>query len=225
MAKSPVWDAFLADENDNDYEGWTDNEGSASAATGANGGVLEGVIDLTDEFGEIPDEVRVAVALFATGDGGALVQVLAALNANGSVDAGEYLTLVLAAAPVTGDYNGDGYVDAADYTVWRDALHSTTELAADGNNDGVVDIADYNLWRDNFGATPSRGRVQQRARTGGLVAVQFSRRSDGAPASLISYSISRGWNCPPIGLPAGIGVVPSRIASSWSLQVPSRKTV
>ena len=29
-----AWDAYLADENDNDYEGWFDASGSASAATG-----------------------------------------------------------------------------------------------------------------------------------------------------------------------------------------------
>ncbi|TWT35449.1 hypothetical protein KOR34_03400 [Posidoniimonas corsicana] len=52
-----------------------------------------------------------------------------------------------------GDYNGDGLVDAADYTVWRDTLGSTTDLLADGNGNGEVDQADYDLWRSNYGAT------------------------------------------------------------------------
>ena len=51
----------------------------------------------------------------------------------------------------TGDYNGDGIVDARDYTVWRDSLGSTGNLAADGDNSGTVDQADYDLWRLNFG--------------------------------------------------------------------------
>ncbi|MEN1678160.1 MAG: hypothetical protein AAGJ46_01095 [Planctomycetota bacterium] len=51
-----------------------------------------------------------------------------------------------------GDYNSNGFVDAPDYTVWRDSLGSTTELAADGNGNGIVDEADYALWRDTFGA-------------------------------------------------------------------------
>ena len=38
-----------------------------------------------------------------------------------------------------GDYNGDGKVDAADYTVWRDTLGSTTDLRADGNGNGSID--------------------------------------------------------------------------------------
>jgi hypothetical protein len=54
---------------------------------------------------------------------------------------------------VTGDYNGDGAVNAADYTVWRDTRNSTTNSAADGNNDGVVDTVDYGIWKANFGAS------------------------------------------------------------------------
>ncbi|MEX2317937.1 MAG: dockerin type I repeat-containing protein [Pirellulales bacterium] len=50
-----------------------------------------------------------------------------------------------------GDYNFDGSVNAADYTVWRNQL-GTDEPAADGNFDGVVDALDYNLWKANFGA-------------------------------------------------------------------------
>ena len=35
-----------------------------------------------------------------------------------------------AVPPLSGDYNGNGVVDAADYTVWRDTLGSTTDLAS-----------------------------------------------------------------------------------------------
>lgn len=54
-------------------------------------------------------------------------------------------------AATTGDYNGNGIVDAADYTVWRDSLGSTTNLAADGNGSGVIDSGDYDVWKANFG--------------------------------------------------------------------------
>lgn len=53
------------------------------------------------------------------------------------------------------DYNFDGVVDTADYTVWRDTLGSTTQAEADGNGNGVVDQADYDLWAANFSATSS----------------------------------------------------------------------
>ena len=50
-----------------------------------------------------------------------------------------------------GDYNGNGIVDAADYSVWRDSLGSMTQLAADGNHNGKIDAADYDVWKTNFG--------------------------------------------------------------------------
>lgn len=52
-----------------------------------------------------------------------------------------------------GDYNADGVVDAADYTVWRDTVGETYELAADGNFDLVVNELDLAIWRANYGAT------------------------------------------------------------------------
>ncbi len=53
----------------------------------------------------------------------------------------------------SGDYNSDGVVDAADYTVWRDTLGSTSNLAADGNDSGAIDAGDYTVWKENYGST------------------------------------------------------------------------
>ncbi len=54
---------------------------------------------------------------------------------------------------LSGDYNGDGAVDAADYTVWRDMDGQETAAGtrADGNGDGVVDQLDYDVWSAHFG--------------------------------------------------------------------------
>jgi hypothetical protein len=57
----------------------------------------------------------------------------------------------LRAEPSTGDYNHNHIVDAADYTVWRDTLGSTTKLTADGNADKIVNQLDYQFWKDRFG--------------------------------------------------------------------------
>ncbi|MBB6429296.1 PEP-CTERM sorting domain-containing protein [Algisphaera agarilytica] len=65
-----------------------------------------------------------------------------------------YLTNTLS---LLGDYNGNGVVDAADYTVWQDSFGSTTQLDADGNGNSVVDAADYTVWQDRFGATTGGG--------------------------------------------------------------------
>lgn len=55
-----------------------------------------------------------------------------------------------------GDFNNDGTVDLADYTVWRNNLGATgTGLAADGNGDSVVDAADYLVWKEHFGQSAS----------------------------------------------------------------------
>ena len=55
-------------------------------------------------------------------------------------------------APVPGDFNRDGIVNTADYSVWRDSMgQSGAGLAADANADGHVDDGDYGIWRANFG--------------------------------------------------------------------------
>ncbi len=59
-----------------------------------------------------------------------------------------------------GDYNDDGAVDAADYTVWRDSLGQIgAGLAADGDANGTVNAADYDLWRVHYGAVNLTGGV------------------------------------------------------------------
>lgn len=76
----------------------------------------------------------------------------------------EIAALQLNAAPdivvmpgVDGDYNGDGFVDAADYTVWRDNLgNASTLLNRDPTNeDPLVNQLDYAYWKTNY--NPSGG--------------------------------------------------------------------
>ena len=85
-----------------------------------------------------------------------------AIESNKGVPYGTKLTTSLGAPNyLTGDYDGDGVVSAADYVVWRRTLDQTgTESnhpAADPNHDFIVDNADYDSWRANFGTPNSPG--------------------------------------------------------------------
>jgi hypothetical protein len=143
------WSAFLADENDNDFEAWFDLGGGVAvqAATGANGGVLEGTIDLAEQLGSVPDEVWLSFAAFATADGGGLVapiQVPSGGNGDGNVDAAEYVRFETF---LRGDVTGDWRVDLADAPGFVDVLldidsEAAHERAADMNDADGANAAD-----------------------------------------------------------------------------------
>lgn len=49
-----------------------------------------------------------------------------------------------------GDYNDDGLVDLADYTVWRDSLGASAGALDNDFVGGVIGRSQYAQWRDNF---------------------------------------------------------------------------
>ena len=49
------------------------------------------------------------------------------------------------------DFNLDGVVNAADYTIWRDTFASITDLRADANGDNFINGLDYDIWAAAFG--------------------------------------------------------------------------
>ncbi|WP_145251788.1 hypothetical protein [Aeoliella mucimassa] len=63
-------------------------------------------------------------------------------------------TTVSALVTYAGDFNADGLVDLADYTLWRDQL-GTTNLSpytgSDSDGNRTVDQQDYLIWREQFG--------------------------------------------------------------------------
>jgi hypothetical protein len=72
----------------------------------------------------------------------------------GGGESGGAFTYQRSTAPAaSGDYNHNGFVDAADYTIWRDTLGQTVPLGtgADGNVSGMVDANDYGVWKNHFG--------------------------------------------------------------------------
>jgi hypothetical protein len=75
---------------------------------------------------------------------------------------GVFLTSALAESllPLAGDYNHNGVVDAADYTVWRDHLGQSFSLTNENPaaaTPGVVDVEDYAFWKSHFGESLGSG--------------------------------------------------------------------
>jgi hypothetical protein len=73
----------------------------------------------------------------------------------------------LIADPVkpTGDFNDDGTVNAADYTVWRNQLGESIALANEGGvTPGIVTPEDFDSWKNEFGnesTVPYRWQVEE----------------------------------------------------------------
>jgi hypothetical protein len=72
-----------------------------------------------------------------------------------------------ASAFTPGDFNTDGNVDTADYTIWADNYTGSggsggTASTGDANGDGAVDTADYTIWADNYtGASAAASTVPE----------------------------------------------------------------
>ncbi len=98
----PASAIFLADENDSAFAGWFELGGTLLEAAGpgarpdlscaASTGVLEGTVDLASLFGGVPATIHLAVAPWASPDGGALyssAQMPATMDGDGDIDAAE----------------------------------------------------------------------------------------------------------------------------------------
>lgn len=97
-----------------------------------------------------------------TGDGNGLIDgvnvTLDSIQLFGSSDATVYLDTVFWDPSDTfnptaqGDFNDDGVVDAADYTIWKDAFTLLVDgHPADANGNGFIGNADYDIWAANYG--------------------------------------------------------------------------
>jgi hypothetical protein len=155
MGQVAQWDAYLADENENNFSAWFDASAGARAATGANGGVLEGVIDLAGEFGSLPLQIYAAMGAFQTPDGGALVPALqlpGSLDGNGNLEAAEFLPLLLHLLR-TGDFNRDGDYACGDVDrLVAEIVAGTHNRIFDLSGDGLVNVSDLMEWLARAGA-------------------------------------------------------------------------
>lgn len=76
--------------------------------------------------------------------------VVNSINAVGGRDIVLIGQSIESAPGLPGDFNGDLVVNAADYTVWRDHLGSTTALPNDNGLGTPIGSAHYDLWKSNF---------------------------------------------------------------------------
>jgi hypothetical protein len=78
------------------------------------------------------------------------------------VASGWYTAWVDAGSPtpnlgLAGDYNGNNVIDAADYTVWRDAVTTGATILINDASPGTVNEADFSYWRTHFGESIGGG--------------------------------------------------------------------
>jgi hypothetical protein len=152
-----AWDVELGGTGLNDFDRMN--------LTGA--ALLDGTLELALINGYVPNFGDTLDILSATGgvtETFASVQQPATMPAWLEFDLVYSPTLVqLVVVPrLLGDYNQNGVVDAADYTVWRDTYGALAiEFSgADGDGNGTIDAGDYDVWRAHFGETAGGGSGQ-----------------------------------------------------------------
>jgi hypothetical protein len=74
-----------------------------------------------------------------------------------------YLSLSQIHKGLPGDYNEDGVVDTADYTVWRDNFGKSVVRMPNAFGAGAIGAEQYELWRQSFGNSIQSGLGQAAA--------------------------------------------------------------
>jgi len=71
----------------------------------------------------------------------------------------DFLVNALAPPGLTGDYNEDDAVNAADYVVWRKSVGGETLANRAPDNSGPIGEDDYLSWRESFGSSLAAGTI------------------------------------------------------------------
>lgn len=138
----------------------------------ADGFTLEVLLDATVSASSLQDGDSWDLFNFATSSGSfdPLAFALPTLSGNLVWDTTRLLVdgvIEVTLPGLPGDFNDDGLVDAADYTVWRDHLgqsESVLPLGSTTDGSGIVDGGDYDTWKNNFGNS-SAASLQRASQT------------------------------------------------------------
>lgn len=108
---------------------------------------------------------------------------------------GEVEDYMFSIVSLIGDYNRDGFVDQADYNVWRAQKGQNVSplTGADGNSDGVVDQTDYDVWRAHYGESLSSGAGALSADSGGASSLVAAAAFDVDTAAESTNLVNRSF--------------------------------
>ena len=145
LTPGAAFTATTVDPNDTNldtYLGWFDGGGALLAA---NDDIdPENEIYLSSLGGVVPASGTLTFAVTGYGDEGFVGEH--------SIFGDYELQLDIESAGLSGDYNDDGTVDAADYVVWRKNVGTSNPLPNDPNG-GTIGAPQYTTWRANFGSS------------------------------------------------------------------------
>jgi hypothetical protein len=171
--QAAAWLRFLARESSNGWTGWfngsetlLNNDPNLVKASGA---VLEGAVKLSSLFpGALPATVEVALAAYASPDGGALQAQLPAGDGDGQLEAAEFAAVPLYAAAAP----DPGPAAAPRLQAWPTPFNAQVRLALTEAADGPVTVFVHD----------ARGRTVRRLAgqaSGGRAELVWDGRDDG----------------------------------------------
>lgn len=128
-----------------------DNDGDPNGFSSNSLRLDQGSTPTTEVPGDIPRFGRTGTWVLGFFGGGGEYQFAA-----NSVTVDNIMIEFNASPSVQGDYNGNGFVDAADYTVWRDNLGGDPSTLAAGTRDPMnmnptINGDDYTFWKVAYG--------------------------------------------------------------------------
>lgn len=149
----------ISDVSQNFIEGIGDSVTVLGHLTGTQT-ARELMLDVTTFVREHPDQkLSILIAREVRFDGENVDDDLTSLKLASKERGGEYvpqLLLSLDASALPADFDGDGYVNGDDLTMWRNGfgtLTNATRSMGDADGDGDVDGGDYLTWQRSIGSS------------------------------------------------------------------------